>query len=53
MCWHRVGLRSGHSTVTAVLSIKSKFCLLSCFCTFNNRLFHEKGCAGILTKVCE
>ena len=23
------------------------------FCTFNNRLFHEKGCAGKLTKKCE
>ena len=21
--------------------------------TFNNRLFHEKGCAGKLTKMCE
>ena len=23
------------------------------FCTFNNRLFHERGCAGKLTKMCE
>ena len=31
----------------------SKFCLLSCFCTFNNRLPNEKVCAGMLTKMCE
>ena len=27
--------------------LQSKFCLLSCFCTFNNRLFHEKGRAEV------
>ena len=29
------------------------FFFLFFFFTFNNRLFHEKRCAGILTKMCE